>query len=96
VLAGDAEKGHDLLHLTVDPPSRERVHEIVRKHSRHTDSMHAHGDALVVSCAPGDAEGLRAKLEAVLRQSAVAVEIRHGTFAAGSDITQNVARLQQP
>jgi hypothetical protein len=93
VQAVSSVKQHDLVHLVVDPSRKDVVHAVVGQHSRHTDSVHAHGDSLVVVCPPGDAAGLRTKLELVLADEEVPVVVSHGTFPAGSDISQNVVSL---
>ncbi len=93
--AAGPEKQHDLLHLAFDPTRKQQVHELVHQHSRHTDSVHTHDDALVVHCAPGDAAGLRARLELVLAGAELPVAMNHGTFTAGSELTHNVASLRE-
>ena len=93
-LAARAEKQHDLLCLQFAPSSREAVHAIVHAGTRHADSVHAHDDAMAVSCPLNDAAGLRTKLEGLFRANEVAVELSHGTFSAGSDIAQNISSLR--
>jgi hypothetical protein len=93
-LAAGAEKQNDLLHLDVAPPNSEHVHAVLQEHTRHTDSLHTHGDAVFVSCAPGDAEGLRAKLEPHFQAKNLAVPMGHNTFAASSELAVNLGTLK--
>lgn len=86
--------GHDLVHLVVHPDARDAVHDLVAACSRHTDTVHAHDDALVVACPAGDAHGLRTKLEGLLSGTDLDVALGHGTFPSGTDLSHNVANLR--
>jgi hypothetical protein len=44
---------------------------------------------------PGDAKGLRAKLEPHFKVKDLAVAMSHDTFAAGSDLGSNLAALKK-
>ena len=94
-LAAGSEKQHDLLHLDFEPATAQHVHAILGEHTRHTDSVHTHGDGVIVHCAPGDAEGLRAKIEPHFKSKDLSVDVVHGTFAAGSEVANNVDNLRK-
>jgi len=93
-LAAGPEKLHDFLHLECEPATGEHVHAILREHTRQTDCVHTHGDAVILNCSPGDAEGLRAKLEPHFKAKSLAVRMSHNTFAAGSELDQSLASLK--
>lgn len=94
-LAVGAEKKHDLLHFDIDPETGQHVHLILQKHTRHTDSVHTQGDAVFLSCTPGDAAGLRAKLEPHFKANNISVRMSHNTFATGSNLTENLENLKR-
>ena len=89
-----SEKQHDLLHLDIEPASGQHVHAILGEHTRHTDSVHTHGAAVFLNCAPGDAAGLRAKLEPHFEAKNLSVVMSHDTFVAGSELAENLDALK--
>ena len=94
-LAVGAEKQHDLLHFDIEPAAGQHVHSILQERTRHTDSVHTHGDAVFLSCAPGDAAGLSAKLEPHFKAKDISVRMSHNTFATGSELTGNLEDLKR-
>jgi hypothetical protein len=89
-----SEKLHDLLHLDFEPASGPHVHAILGEHTRHTDSVHTYGAAVFLNCTPGDAAGLRAKLEPHFKAKNLAVVMSHNTFAAGDELAGNLDTLK--
>jgi hypothetical protein len=92
--AGGAEKQHDILHFDFEPVTGQHVHPILGEHTRHSDSVHTHGDAVFLSCSPGDAAGLCAKLEPHFQAKNLAVKMSHSTFAASSELAGNLDKLK--
>ena len=92
--ASGSIKQHDILHLDFDPAARQHVHAILEGHTRHTDSVHTHGDTVFLNSTPGDAAGLRAKLEPHFEAKNLAVKMAHGTFAADTELKNNLAGLK--
>ncbi len=62
--------------------------------SRHTNCVHSHGDAVIANCSPGDAAGLRAKLEPHFKAKSLAVRMSHNTFAADSQLEHKLTSLK--
>jgi hypothetical protein len=93
-LSAGSIKQHDILHLDFDSATKHHVHAILDGHTRHTDSVHTHGDSVFVNSPPGDAAGLRAKLEPHFKANNLAVKMTHGTFAADTDLKNNLSSLK--
>jgi hypothetical protein len=93
-LAVGSQKRHDLLHFNFEPASGQHVHAILGEKTRHTDSVHTHGAAVFLACAPGDAAGLRAKLEPHFKAKNLPVVMSHDTFAAGDELAGNLDNLK--
>ena len=91
-LSAGSIKQHDILHLDFDSAVKHHVHAIL---DRHTDSVHTHGDSVFVNSPPGDAAGLRAKLEPHFKANNLAVKMMHGTFAADTDLKNNLSGLKR-
>jgi len=92
--AARGEKAHDILHIAAAPEELEAMHSLVREHCRHTDVLHAHEGGLVLTCALGDADGLHAKLMQHAESRGLHPAMGHGTFPAGSQVTENVRALR--
>jgi hypothetical protein len=92
--AARGEKAHDILHLAAAPEEHEGLHAIVREHCRHTDVLHAHEGALVLTCAQGDGDGLHAKLQQLADSRGLRPSVNHDTFPAGTQLTEAFEALR--